>query len=363
MRVGRHRAACVAGLVLAAALTAAEGAAAEDGMLMPFPGAAIDGSQETAADGAGASSLEAAPDASSTPAHEGSALPETAASARMGLDDIKAEPPAEQPGVGHGTSVTGMAEAVPAGLDGSTGTVAGATTSGLPTEQTNELRAEPDASAAGSRLLEALSGIVAGEPGLPAASAPVFAAEGCPRGLLKRLLAGAAGEADALSALAIELEILTLCRERQEIVTALFETEARLRELREATREPAPETLMNSLDAVPELAAEPVREPTVMRTMEASPLLTELTAPEGVAQEAPPSPRYGWFSIIGSAGALRAGVTDGMGVWFVREGDALPGAGTVAAIAGRPPGMRVTGAGKSGEAALLPYRARPGDGP
>ena len=75
------------------------------------------------------------------------------------------------------------------------------------------------------------------------------------------------------------------------------------------------------------------------------------------------SPRYAWFSIIGTAGALRAGVTDGTGVWFVREGDPLPGGARIAAIAGRPPGVRVTGAGESGEATLLPFRARPGGSP
>ena len=60
---------------------------------------------------------------------------------------------------------------------------------------------------------------------------------------------------------------------------------------------------------------------------------------------------------------LRAGVTDGQHVWFVREGDPLPGGTAVGAIAGRPPGVRVTAPGKNGEVSLLPYRARPGDGP
>ena len=72
------------------------------------------------------------------------------------------------------------------------------------------------------------------------------------------------------------------------------------------------------------------------------------------------APYYAWFSIIGTAGALRAGVTDGTGVWFVREGDALPGGATVAAIAGRPPGVRMTDAGESGQATPLPFLARLG---
>ena len=66
-------------------------------------------------------------------------------------------------------------------------------------------------------------------------------------------------------------------------------------------------------------------------------------------------PRYAWFSIVGTAGALRAGITDGTQVWFVREGDPLPGDARIVAIAARPPGVRVTsGVGDRG-AVLLPY--------
>ena len=219
-----------------------------------------------------------------------------------------------------------------------------------------------DAPAAGSRLLQALSRTKAPEAAASPVTAPVFAAEGCPRALLRRLLAGAAGEADALSALAIEREILTLCRERQEIVTALFETEARLRELREATGAPEPEPPVSAAGSAPAPGAEPPREAPAVLIAEPSPLRAALAA--AADKEALPSPRYAWFSIIGTEGALRAGVTDGAQLWFVREGDSLPGAGTVAAIAGRPPGVRVTGAGEDGsDTAPLPYRSRPGGGP
>ena len=69
----------------------------------------------------------------------------------------------------------------------------------------------------------------------------------------------------------------------------------------------------------------------------------------------PAAPSWSWFSIIGTAGELRAGVSDGLRVWFVREGDRLPGGLTVERIAGRPPGLHVGGAGES----ALPYRPRP----
>ena len=211
----------------------------------------------------------------------------------------------------------------------------------------------------GSRLLRALAdGPERGN--VPANdAAPVLMAEGCPRALLRRLLAGAVGEAGALSALGIEREVLVLCRERREIVTGLYETEARLRELRAPEAAPEPPVSASPpaaahAPAVPAVAAEPAAP---------SPLRAALDAAAGTQADAePPAPAYGWFSIIGSAGALRAGVTDGSGVWFVREGDPLPGGATVAAIAGRPPGVRVTGADGGGRE-LLPYRARPGDVP
>ncbi|MDE0050819.1 MAG: hypothetical protein OXO52_13610 [Rhodospirillales bacterium] len=262
-----------------------------------------------------------------------------------------------------------------------------------------------DAPAGGSRLLRALAEVpvtpVPGEaarPGTPrvagtsVSGTSVFAAEGCPRALLRRLLAGAAGETDALSALGIEREILTLCRERQEILTGLFETEARLRELREAGRPPqAPVTAAGAAPAVGTSAPSPLRAalggaaetlvpetlvpetlvPGTPDTRAAGALAAE---PQALARVSPSkvSPRYAWFSIIGTAGALRAGVTDGTGVWFVQEGDPLPGGAMVAAIAGRPPGVRLTGPGEtllpktlgpgSGETVLLPFGTRPGAG-
>ena len=268
----------------------------------------------------------------------------------------------------------------------------------------------PATPAGGSRLLRVLAErpqtlvpetLWSGETARPEALR-VFAAEGCPRALLRRLLAGAASEADALSALGIEREILTLCRERQEIVAGLFETEKRLSELREAGRGPEPEAPTPSAERTPGAIA--AGGATAVETRAASPLRaalgdaadtraadTRAAEPQGtlvpgnslvqaparvsparvsparasLAQVSPAqvSPRYAWFSIIGTAGALRAGVTDGSGVWFVREGDALPGGATIAAIAGRPPGVRVTGAGERGEATLLPFGARPGPGP
>ena len=180
---------------------------------------------------------------------------------------------------------------------------------------------------------------------IPTMAASVIA--GCPRNLLARLLGGVAEGQDALSALAIEQETLKLCHERQLIVTGIFETEAQLRALRApaqlapANRSPAVAATVPSV--MPQLNTVPAKLP------------APSTAPP---KSAPASPRYGWFSILGMAGDLRAGVTDGRRVWFVREGDPLPGDIRVGRIAARPPGVQIEGA----DGSALPYRTRPGDG-
>ena len=220
-----------------------------------------------------------------------------------------------------------------------------------------------------SRLLRVLEGGAAGQPqpagpgeeaGTPAAPAPnsgipiqpsaASVIAGCPRDLLTRLLAGVANKEDALSALAIEHETLKLCHERQLIVTGIFESEAQLRALR-APAEPA------AANRSPAVAA---TVPSVMPQLNTVP--AKLPAPSTTARKpakaVPAAPHYGWFSIVGMAGDLRAGVTDGHRVWFVREGDPLPGDVRIGRIAARPPGVQIEG----GDDSALPYRARPGDG-
>ena len=235
-----------------------------------------------------------------------------------------------------------------------------------PQGQTPAARETTSDSPGGSRLLRALAEST-GQDGRAAEVLPfrsgarVLAAEGCPRALLRRLLADAAGESDALAALAIETEVLTLCSERQRIVTALFETEARLNELR-APAEPVPAvetaTAVSPAPAVLETERETPATPAEPAADPAPSAMREVLAADS-GEEEKIGPSLGWFSILGSAGALRAGITDGTGVWFVREGDALPGGGTVAGIAGRPPSVRATGPDGDAEEPL-PFRPRPG---
>ena len=194
-------------------------------------------------------------------------------------------------------------------------------------------------------------------------SSPVL--HGCPRALLASLLAEATETSDAVSALAIERETLALCRERQEIVNGIVtlegELQALLAEAQGETGAPGAGA-MGSADAPIVKVSAPVR---VIEVPTPMPLSAETAEAATIAPApAPELPSYSWFSIVGTAGDLRAGIRRGAGngsarggasIWFVREGDRLPGGVTVARIAARPPGVHVEGAVE----AALPYSPRP----
>ena len=359
------RPALVPVLVLCAALAAPpEAAGTGEELRVPFPGAASEGGERTTEaaprpSGATAASPVAPPD---TPAAEdetanaadGTAGPEGAAadpaqgesadgSATIGIPERQAKTP---PGGSRLLRVLGQLQGDPA--------------------------AAPEASGAAPLAGPGVSGpgvSGAGVSGTRVFGTSVFAVEGCPRALLRRLLAGAAGEADALAALGIEHEILALCRERQEILAGLFEAEAALRELRTPPDALVAAALPPAQTGAVSVVPAPTRQ--VATAPAPSPLRAALAAAEDEVTEAEPqapaqvspagvssaqvSPRYAWFSIVGTAGVLRAGITDGADVWFVREGDPLPGGARIAAIAARPPGVRVTDGDGNGGTALLPY--------
>ena len=174
---------------------------------------------------------------------------------------------------------------------------------------------------------------------------------GCPREMLTALLAGAAEPGGAVSALAVEREVLTLCRERQAVVAEIVRLEGELSAALEASK-PPPGT---PADGSGEGGSASRR--VVLRL--AAPEPSEERAAPAPEAAKPKPPAYAWFSILGTPGRLRAGVSDGRRVWFVREGDRLPGAVRIERITARPPGVRVKGAGRG----ALPYGARPaGDG-
>ena len=302
-----------------------------------------------------------------------------------------------------GTSVA-TEPPLPAGaMAGMAATVAGAADAAGRETGAADAPAPASGSKADSRLLRHLSEGAApmdsagpspadtgtADRGWDGAAPPVSGSlHGCPRALLSALLAGAAetlvpetlapetlvpktlgpSTGDAVSALAIEREILGLCRERQEIVTGIVRAEgelsALLAESRGASAAPAVAADTASVADTPIVS---VSTPVRVVPLTATPDGGRDEAPEKAAKPpAPPAPSWSWFSIIGTAGSLRAGVSDGArggtSVWFVREGDRLPGGLTVERIAARPPGVHVGGAGGTlGPLNALPYRQRPQD--
>ena len=230
--------------------------------------------------------------------------------------------------------------------------------------------------AAGSRLLRSLSEQAAqpvstppptatsdpADPDGSVAGGPVSGVlHGCPRALLSELLAGATETGDAVSALAIERETLALCRERQEIVTGIVMLEGELRALLGGLHDDT----AGSRGAAAGVASPPtIKEPAPIRVVRRMPVpddsagvSSEAASPKQGSTRSATPPDYSWFSIIGMADALQAGISDGELVWFVREGDRLPGGVLITGIGTRPPGVSVGGAGE----AALPYLPRSAD--
>ena len=191
---------------------------------------------------------------------------------------------------------------------------------------------------------------------LPELSAAADMSE-CSRDLLRSRLATAVPEEDILAAMALEAELLTLCRERQELVLSLHEVENLLAELQHAGTQEADETAAVVLSLLDQFV-EPDGPPIEIDEEETPPPPAEPaagpSAEEATAEE--PQVALAWFSILGVKGALRAGITDGTQIWWVTEGTELPGGVTVATITGKPPKVIVAG----DEAATLPWSQRPG---
>ena len=226
-------------------------------------------------------------------------------------------------------------------------------------------------------------------PGIPAPAARSVASRSapgaplppCPRRLLVRLLAGPTAPEDAAAALAIEAEALALCTERQKLIVELHEADGRLREAwnkgkkkagkerdgaeAEAKTEAGTETKTEPGPVLPPPparsttpATRPATPPGVVATAPPAPAPDPgpiLLARPDPAAEAAASPPYAWFTILGTPGALRAGITDGTRLWYVGEGDRLPGGARVGYIAARPPGVAL--AGRTGT--VLPHGAPP----
>ena len=226
---------------------------------------------------------------------------------------------------------------------------------------------EPPASdpAASDRVLDVLAAppAPASGPETGAGGQAAAAESGCPRAALAALFATSTDAKGIGPALALERETLVLCKERAQIAAEIFELENKLREAAGAAAGQADADASAPPEEVPEVdsasfasqlstppAASPASLPPPALKLPA-PASAPPAAPPGPvakaepdpapAAEAPPPQRFAWFSIIGAAGRLQAGISDGEGVWFVAEGDSIGGA-TVERIRSRPPAVLLT---------------------
>ncbi len=195
------------------------------------------------------------------------------------------------------------------------------------------------------------------------------ARDGCPKDVLHRLLSEAAERSDVVSAIAIEKETIALCAERQSVVADLLKAEGQIEDaLARARERRGTGKARKGIRSVAQLVgvdAGSGRKEAVPAADDAAPVADTNAPRVDAAASGPPAKperrpepatqrRYSWFSLLGRKGDLVAGVTDGRRVWFVGEGDLLPGNRRVQRIAGYPPGVRVAGLG------LLPWAGKAG---
>ena len=181
----------------------------------------------------------------------------------------------------------------------------------------------------------------------------------CAVNLLRTRLATAVEGDDVLTAIALENELLSLCNRRQQLVLEVLATELLLASV--VAGDVTAQAAMPAAVVVPEVPPE-----TPAATLDQLDATTALTEPEpapaaALAEPPPPtSPGLSWVTVLGSAGNLRAAVTDGTAVWWVREGDTLTGGWQVTRIAARPPGVTLSHA-EAGHHAL-PFHSGPAAG-
>ncbi|MDE0204239.1 MAG: hypothetical protein OXK73_17610 [Rhodospirillaceae bacterium] len=178
--------------------------------------------------------------------------------------------------------------------------------------------AGPDLDAATAALVTMLTG--------PPAEGPTMA--DCAIELLRTRLASAVAGEDVLTAVALENELLRLCQRRQQLVADVLHTELLLASLAAGEAETGP--------SLPVETPPPPAAPAATLLDQLAEATLPPTEPEPWVDQAPP---YTWFNILGMAGNLRAAVTDGTQVWWVREGESLPGGWRVVHIANTPPGV------------------------
>lgn len=186
-----------------------------------------------------------------------------------------------------------------------------------------------------------LGGVLVVVAGALCAPVPVVAQEvleECPREHLRAVYLQAVERHEVVDLAAVEVEVLKLCRERQELVSEIVKGEAELADLLAgrgsdaSARTAAPGSGLPALlpaawDENPALAGGETRGAP-------SPASPETGRGEGAGA------RYRWFIVYGSGSELVAGVTDGVERWWVRAGDRLPGGVEVVSVGVRPVSVR-----------------------
>ena len=179
--------------------------------------------------------------------------------------------------------------------------------------------------------------------------------DACPRDALRQMMSTATAHDAVGDVASIELEVLRLCTHRQDLIVKVAEGEARLAELRgvvPAGTVAAPVAVMR---APVEVLPPPAKASALVDTPSEAPPKVLAAPPRTetppVVVRPPARPELRWTTVYGSAGDWTASVTDGVDVWYVRSGDALPSGYKVVSVRVRPPGVAV---GRNGTAWQLP---------
>ena len=197
-----------------------------------------------------------------------------------------------------------------------------------------------------SRKLASTWGVILAVVGASTPAAAQDVLEKCPREHLRAVYLQAVERHDVVDLAAVEVEVLKLCRERQELIREIVrgehELDGLLAEGAGAARTRRPDSGTGSA-GLPKLlpAAEFGERGAADATAPATlPLASTRSDEDGHGM-----PAYRWFTVYGSGSALVAGVTDGVGRWWVRAGDRLPGGVEVVSVGVRPISVRAA-AGK-----------------
>ena len=182
--------------------------------------------------------------------------------------------------------------------------------------------------------------------GAPAAATAQDVLEKCPREHLRAVYLQAVERHDVVDLAAVEVEVLKLCRERQELIREIVRGEQELDGLlaegagAAGTRRPDSGTGSAGLPGLLPAAEFGERGAANAAAPATLPLASTRSGQDGHG-----TPAYRWFTVYGSGSALVAGVTDGVGRWWVRAGDRLPGGVEVVSVGVRPISVRAA-AGK-----------------